>query len=65
MCLLQEQAGIEDELQGELDDIEAQIKALDAQLGSQSPGEPFPTYSYATTSVLCLHYIKYVALDTS
>ena len=35
---MQEEVEVGAQLQGELGDIEAQIKALDAQLGSQSPG---------------------------
>lgn len=35
---MQEEVEVGAQLQGELGDIEAQLKALDAQLGSQSPG---------------------------
>lgn len=51
--VVQEEAEVEAQMQGELNEIESQIKALDAQLGSQSPGRLFECMTLSAEFLKC------------
>lgn len=51
--MVQEEAEVEAQMQGELTEIESQIKALDAQLGSQSPGRLFECMTLSAECLKC------------